>query len=117
MIVEDDANWRNLLAEALQMAGNTVTTADDGVQAIKQLGLNVYDVAIFDLNLPRLNGVEAIRRLRHTDPDLPILGITANNDPTMTRAVIEAGANDVMLKPIGANEVIEIVARYARQKP
>lgn len=117
LVVEDEYELRTIWAEALTQAGNIVRTAEDGVQAIKQMSIGTYDVAIFDLSLPRMNGLEAIKLIRRTEPDLPILAVTGVSDPAMARAVIEVGANDILFKPITTDELIEIVARYARQQP
>jgi CheY-like chemotaxis protein len=115
LVVEDDPNWREIMVELLTSAGHTITTADDGVQAIKQLGTQKFDIVIFDINLPRLNGIEAIRRLRRTEPDLPLLAMTANTDPSVSRAVLAAGANEVMHKSIPITEIVEIVSRYTNK--
>ena len=117
LIVEDATDLREVWAEALTQSGHTVETAPDGVEAIKKLGTQSYDVVLFDLNLPRLSGLEAIKLIRRTDTDLPILAITGGGDPTLSRAVITAGANDIFFKPITLDDLSEAIARYARQKP
>jgi CheY-like chemotaxis protein len=117
LVVEDEYELRTAWAEALGQAGNTVRTAEDGVQAMKQMGIGAFDVLLFDLNLPRMSGLEAIKLIRRTEPDLPILAVTGNSDPAMARAVIEAGANDILFKPIKTQELIDIVMRHARQTP
>ncbi len=117
LVVEDERDLRTAWAEALTLAGNTVGTAEDGVQSIKQVSTGAYDVLIFDLNLPRMSGLEAIKLIRRTEPDLPILAVTGASDPVMARAVIGAGANDILFKPIATDELIEVVARFARQQP
>jgi DNA-binding response OmpR family regulator len=114
LVVEDDPGWRDVLVEALNAAGSTVTAAEDGVQAIKLLGTTNFDMVIFDLNLPRLNGVEAIKRLRRTEPDMPLLAMTANTDPSLTQAVLEAGATDVVFKTLPLDEILEIISRYSK---
>jgi DNA-binding response OmpR family regulator len=117
LVVEDERELLEAWAAALAQAGNAVTTARDGVEAIKQLGTGIYDVIVFDLHLPRLNGLDAIRLIRRTEPDLPILVVTGSRDPDMTRSVIEAGANDILFKPSAIAELTDAVARLARQKP
>ena len=108
---------REVWAEVLTQSGNTVETAPDGVEAMKKLGVKSYDVVLFDLNLPRLNGLEVIKLIRRTDTDLPILAMTGSNDAAMIRAVIAAGANDIFFKPIALDDLIDAIARFARQKP
>lgn len=115
LIVDDERELREAWAEALVEDGNTVKTAEDGVEAFKQLGAGVYDVILFDINLPRLNGLEAIKRIRRTEPDLPILVVTGQHDPATARAAIAAGATDALFKPVALNDLIEAVARLARQ--
>ena len=62
LIVEDATDLREVWAEALTQSGHTVETAPDGVEAMKKLGVKSYDVVLFDLNLPRLNGAVEFNR-------------------------------------------------------
>lgn len=116
LIVEDDADIRSIWAQALSLAGNLTASAGDGERALKHLGTISFDVVILDLNLPRLSGLEAIRVIRSTDQNLPILAVTGGHDPDLARSVLEAGANDIIFKPVGLDELTELVGRLARQK-
>jgi two-component system response regulator MprA len=116
LIVEDDAEIRQIWADALTMAGNVVAEAQDGVEAIKQLALGRYDLVIFDLFLPRLSGLEVIKLIRRTETDLPIMVITGGSDSSLEREALEAGVNEVFLKPMHLDNLCATVARLTQSK-
>jgi DNA-binding response OmpR family regulator len=106
LIVEDDVDIRTIWAAVLTAAGHTVNSASDGVQAIKQMGLYRHDIILLDLMLPRLNGVEAIKVIRRTGPDLPILVITATQTGELAGQTREAGVKHVMSKPVDIDDLV-----------
>lgn len=107
LVVEDEANVRSIWVETLTAAGHTVDTAEDGVQAIKQLSSHHYDAVVFDLMLPRLGGLEAIKLIRRTEPYLPIMAVTGMQDPDIARTAREVGATEIVFKPIPLEELAE----------
>jgi len=115
LVVEDEADIREIWAETLTAAGHTVDVAEDGVQAIKQLSLQAYDAILFDLKLPRLGGLDAIKLIRRTEPDLPILAVTGMQDGDMGRAALEAGANDIVFKPVPLDELARRMTQLANK--
>lgn len=117
LVVEDETDIREIWVETLLKAGHNVDAAEDGVQAIKLLSLHYYDAILFDLKLPRLGGLEAIKLIRRTEPDLPILAATGMQDPDVARAALEAGANDVVFKPVPLDELVARMNQMAAQKP
>lgn len=116
LIVEDDADVRTLWVETLTLAGHVVNTANDGVQAIKQIGSQRYDVILFDLLLPRLSGLDAIKLIRRTEPDLPILVITGTHESGLTQQAREAGVQYVLTKPVDLNILRQMVNALAQSK-
>lgn len=116
LIVEDDHHIRSIWSEALSLSGNLIAAASNGEQALKHLGTINFDVMILDLNLPGISGLEAIQIVRRDNPGLPILAVTGGHDPDLARSVLEAGANDIVFKPVGLDELTDLVGRLARQK-
>ncbi len=116
LIVEDESDIRAIWEETLVSAGHAVETAEDGVQAIKLIGTQLYDAVLFDLKLPRLGGLEAIKLIRRTEPDLPILAVTGQQDPDLARAALDAGANDIVFKPVPLDELAQRLTRYVEQR-
>src|SRR6516165_6547409 len=78
LVVEDDDAIAQVLQRSLRMEGYEVRIADDGVAALDEAHAFLPDLVILDLGLPRLDGVEAAKKLRLTD-DVPILVLTARD--------------------------------------
>ncbi|HKZ70637.1 MAG TPA: response regulator [Anaerolineales bacterium] len=116
LIVEDETELLFAWAEGLRQSGNTVVTAENGVEALRELGTGTFDVLVFDLFMPRLSGIDAIKLIRRTDPDTPLIAVTAAQDAGVTRAVLDAGVTELLLKPFSLDDLAAAIARAARQK-
>ena len=112
LIVEDDQALREVWTMGLRDFGHTVESAIDGVDGIKRIGMQSFDVILLDINMPRLNGVEFLKRIRATEPDLPILAVTAVSDPALATSVIQAGATVILQKPIGPEDLDYAIKRF-----
>ena len=101
LVVEDNADTREVLAMLLQMEGFNVITAEDGQEGISTAKLERPDLIITDLNMPRLDGIEMIRVLRDESEfrDVPIVALTAYGSE-MGKKAMEAGANRSVRKPV-----------------
>lgn len=110
LVVEDNADMRELMEMYLRKAGYIVTLAEDGAGGLRAVEAECPDLMITDLNMPNGDGVELIERLRAKPGliDLPIFVLTANGDGRSHKAR-EAGANVVMRKPIDLESLIDIV--------
>lgn len=100
LIVEDSLTVRELERNILEAAGYTVETAADGLDALAKLGEVEVDLAIVDVDMPRMNGFELTRNLRESDRyrELPIVMVTARATEADKRKGIEAGANAYIIK-------------------
>lgn len=106
LLVEDEAGLRKQLQEALADAGYTVDCAADGEEGL-YLGTEFpMDVAVVDLGLPKLNGIEMIRRLRAGGRDFPILILTARDNWQDKVEGLGAGADDYLVKPFHTQELL-----------
>lgn len=108
LVVDDERLNRTLLRSLLQAAGYQVTEAEDGEQALQQLGTEDPDVILLDVMMPGLDGYTVCRRIKEdqTTAHLPILIVTALNDRESRLEGIGAGANDFLTKPIDRQEVL-----------
>jgi len=108
LVVDDERLNRTLLRSLLQAAGYQVSEAEDGEQALAQVGAEVPDVILLDVMMPGLDGYAVCRRLKadQATAHLPILIVTALNDREARLAGIGAGANDFLTKPIDRQEVL-----------
>ena len=106
LIVEDDPTLSDQLARALQDAGFVADIAHDGEQGEFLGATESYDVAILDLGLPGLPGIEVLTRWRDQGIGLPVLILTARGDWTDKVAGFRAGADDYAVKPFRLDEVV-----------
>lgn len=106
LVIEDDADVRSALAEALRDAGLCVDLAADGAEALEQLRAGpAPSVIVLDLRMPRLGGIELLRELR-ADPrfeHLPVITMTAGTDPGDGRVLAH------LEKPFDLDDLLEIV--------
>lgn len=106
LIVEDDPDLRRQLARGLNDRGYAVEEASDGEEALYLGREFAYDLAIVDLGLPKLSGIELIRQWRGAARNFPILILTARGDWQDKVEGLEAGADDYLVKPFQFEELV-----------
>jgi signal transduction histidine kinase len=108
LVVDDDAAVRESLRRALQLVGYEVELAADGAEALDRLKLDSVepDALVLDVSMPRLDGLEVCRRLRRGGSALPVLMLTARDEVADRVAGLDAGADDYVVKPFGARELL-----------
>ncbi len=115
LVVDDDETGRTVVSGMLKRLGLSVATAGDGVDASLQLAQSRYRLVLMDLRMPRLDGIETTKRWRASEGPghrLPIVALTANAQPGQREACIDAGMDDMVLKPVSMAVVRELVERY-----
>jgi two-component system, OmpR family, response regulator PhoP len=115
LVVEDEAALREALQRDLTAAGFTVDLAADGEEGLFAGTEYPIDVAIIDLGLPKLPGLELIRRLRTNDKRFPILILTARDRWQDKVEGLDAGADDYVAKPFHFEEVLARVQALLRR--
>src|SRR6201992_3298670 len=106
LVVEDEITLRDSLKERLSDAGFTVDTASDGEEGLFAALEFPLDVAVVDLGLPKLSGLEVIRRVRAQQKSFPILILTARDRWQDKVEGLQAGADDYVAKPFHFEEVL-----------
>lgn len=106
LLVEDDKTLREQLASALRGQKYVVDAAPDGEEALYYGGEFQYDVGVFDLGLPGISGIEAIRELRQQERNFPILILTARGNWQDKVEGLDAGADDYLVKPFQMEELL-----------
>jgi two-component system response regulator AtoC len=114
LIVDDEVNIRRVLAAMLKREGYEVTTAADGEQALGVLVKTPVHVVVTDLVMPRLGGMELLRRVAGEFPDVPVIVITAHGSVDSAVAALKAGAFDYITKPFEQEELKKVIAKAAR---
>lgn len=119
LVVDDDEGFRAALRRLLTPQGGRpvqLEEAADGEEAVRAVAASPPDVVIMDLTMPRTNGVEATRRLRSQWPDLPVIILTAHDDPVYERAARAAGADGFLLKKTAGTALWPALARVAARR-
>ncbi|MNO86965.1 Transcriptional regulatory protein QseB [compost metagenome] len=105
LLIEDDVALGEGIHQALSREGYTVDWLQDGSSALHSLLSETFDLAVLDLGLPRLDGLEVLRRLRQSGSALPVLILTARDATEDRIAGLDAGADDYLVKPFDLNEL------------
>jgi DNA-binding response OmpR family regulator len=109
LIVEDDVSLAGFLSSELENQGFVAEQAHDGEEALQLLeGKRRYDLLLLDLNLPKLDGLSLIQRVRPGQPRLPMLVLTARSRVEDKVKALETGADDCLAKPFS---LVELLAR------
>jgi DNA-binding response OmpR family regulator len=105
LLVEDDAALRATLQQALNTAGYGVDAVGDGRAADHALAAGGYDLAVLDLGLPHLDGIDVLRRLRERGDRTPVLVLTARDGVDHRVRGLNVGADDYLTKPFALPEL------------
>ncbi len=115
LVVDDNRTNRMVLESILQSGGYSITLANDGDEALEILEQEKFDIMLIDVNMPKLNGIEATKLWRHMeDPnnEMPILGVTADATDETRDKCIAAGMNEHITKPVEADKLLSKVRHY-----
>ena len=115
LLVEDDVSLRDTLALALRRLGYGVDPVGDGRAAELSLDAGAYDLVVLDLGLPRLDGIEVLRRMRHRGDKTPVLVLTARDGIDQRVLGLKTGADDYLIKPFALPELEARVAALMRR--
>ena len=111
LCVEDEADIREIYSSIFKKIAKEVIFADDGQEGLKRYKNNKIDIIVTDQQMPKLNGVDMVAKIREIDQDIPIILITAFNNPKLLTKALNLNINSFVQKPIRHNEVI-----YALEK-
>lgn len=116
LIAEDNPALGIFLRRALEADGHTVRLAADGQEAVDSFLEESPDLAILDLNLPRLDGTEVLRRVRSVTEDLPVLILSARSEMGTRLHCLDLGADDCMAKPFAMAELRARIRALLRRR-
>jgi signal transduction histidine kinase/CheY-like chemotaxis protein len=114
LIAEDNPVNQKIVAAILRRHGYRVETANDGAEALEILSRVPIDLALMDVQMPVIDGLEATRRIR-SDPrwkDLPVIALTAHAMAGDRDRCLAAGMNDYITKPVNRSQLVAVVERY-----
>ncbi|MBU1668022.1 response regulator transcription factor [bacterium] len=106
LLLEDDTVLLETLCELLKQHGFDVTAVEKGQHAIDMTFENSYDIYLFDINLPDMNGIDLLKSLKEADDQTPAIFISANEDIQTIAKGFDVGAEDYIKKPFMPEELL-----------
>ncbi len=116
LIVEDEIELQEAIAEGLRMDGYAVDTCDNGSLAYELLYVENYDLVVLDLNLPGMDGMDVLDKIREEKPELKILILSARSSVMDKVKGLDLGANDYLSKPFDFEELEARIRNLLRRK-
>lgn len=117
LIAEDDASIRTALGDALEAHGYSVLRAADGQEALQYLLTREVDLALLDINMPKVNGLKLLKVMNKECPGVPGIILTAHGEEQDRVRGLESGADDYVVKPFSMAELLARVAAVLRRAP
>lgn len=117
LVVEDDVAIRRGLVDALTFAGHSVLECGDGSSAVELALESSIDLVLLDVMLPKMDGFEVLKHLRKAQPTLAVIMVTARGAEQDTIRGLKEGADDYVIKPFSAKELLARVDAVLRRSP
>ncbi len=111
LIADDDSNLRRVLEFQLDEAGYRIHAAKDGAEALEIFNNNDFDCVITDLRMPKLSGLELLKKIKSSDSLIPVIVITAFGEVETAVTAMKAGAFDYINKPFNRDEILLTLER------
>ena len=115
LVVDDEPDVRQAVEQALELEGHRVTTASDGLDALRRLGGGQFEAIVLDVLMPNVDGFEVCRRLRAAGNRTPVLILTARDSEEDTIRGLDLGADDYLVKPFALGELLARVRALMRR--
>jgi DNA-binding NtrC family response regulator len=109
LLVDDETVYLDVLYKRLGKRHIQVTTANTGHQAIQLLRRNDFDVAVVDLKMVDMDGIDVLKIFKKMDPDLSVIILTGHGSEQAAREGIEQGAFDYLTKPCDLEDLLETI--------
>jgi two-component system response regulator HydG len=116
LIVDDEADVRELLAKIVSQEGYDVEIAEDGNVALQRFAEHPADVVVTDLKMPKMDGMQLLHRLRAEHSDVPVIVLAADSDTSAAVIAMRAGADNYLTKPTSADVVALAIERALERR-
>ncbi len=116
LVVEDELDLQEAIAEGLRLDGYAVDTCSNGEDAYERSYVENYDLIILDLNLPKMDGLQVLEKLREEKPELKVLILSARSSVNDKVKGLDIGANDYLTKPFAFAELEARIRNLLRRK-
>ena len=115
-LVDDDDDLRDALAQGLELEGLPVRVHCDGASLLSQIRHDAYAVAVSDIRMPGVDGLDLLRQALAIDPTLPVILITGHGDVQMAVDAMRIGAYDFIEKPFPVSRLYTVVERALEKR-
>jgi two-component system chemotaxis response regulator CheY len=118
LVIDDSETIRQQVKQALAVTGYEIVEAVDGVDGLEKLrAIADLDMALCDVNMPRMNGLDMIAEVQRTGPKIPILMLTTEGQPSLIKRAREAGAKGWIVKPFKPELLVAAVMKLIEPRP
>jgi DNA-binding response OmpR family regulator len=117
LIAEDEPRIATFLEKGLRANGYMTSVVEDGPSAVQRARDSDYHLLVLDLGLPGLDGIDVLEQLRRRGETLPVIILTARNEPGSTVTGFESGADDYVIKPFRFDELLARIRVRLRTRP
>ena len=111
LVVDDEPGMRSLLGRVLAKSGYSVNAFEKGADALESINSEDYDLAILDIEMPSMNGIELLKKIKIKDPSLSVVMITAYGSLQSAVEAMRLGAYDYLSKPFEMEEIKHVVGK------
>jgi len=115
LLVDDEEGYVKVLAKRMTRRNMEVMTALSGSEGIQRLRKQDFDVAILDLKMEDMDGIEVLRVFKKMVPDMPVIMLTGHGTEKAAREGLEMGAFDYLMKPCDLEELVEKIRAACRR--
>jgi len=115
LVIDDEPGVRELISESLRISEITAVQAADGLEALSLLRRERFDLLILDINMPKLDGLALLEKLRTEGMSVPVLMLSARADKTDINQGLRVGADDYLTKPFSIEELVLRVKAIMRR--
>lgn len=115
LIAEDEAELSRAVSAVLAHQGYEVIAAADGAEAVEKASDGTFDCMVFDIMMPRMDGIEALKRIRSTGDMTPVIMLTAKAEVDDRVDGLDAGADDYLTKPFSMKELLARIRSMTRR--
>lgn len=116
LVVDDDKVLQNSVREALEFHHFAVDVADNGKEALSAVYKEKYDLVVMDVNMPEMDGIEALTEIKKYDPSIIVLILTAYSNVTDAVKVVKEGAYNYLEKPITSENLVALIRRALKAR-
>jgi len=116
LLVDDEANVRTVFSDVLKRAGYRVKAVENGHKAVKEVEEKTYNLALVDLRMPKMDGIEVLENIKKKKPEIPVIIYTGYGSVTTAVEAMRKGASDYLNKPFSPEELKLAIKKVLEQK-